>query len=107
MRVLYLDHDAADDADAGLRVRELRLHLPGTRHLLLSPPGRGLTHRYGTQLVTDYDGTQLVTDYETCFCGSGMFIQDPTFFHPGPASKNLSILTQKWFLSSRKYVPGC
>ncbi len=31
----------------------------------------------------------------------------PTFFHPGSASKNLSMLTQKWFLSSRKYDPGC
>jgi len=35
-----------------------------------------------------------------------MFIPDP-----GSASKNLSILTQKkqkkWFLSSRKYDPGC
>ncbi len=48
-------------------------------------------------------------------CGSGMFIPDPTFFHPGSelspfripdpgsASKNLSILTP----SSRKYDPGC
>ncbi len=36
-------------------------------------------------------------------------IQNPgsEFFHPGSASKNLSILTQKWFLSSRKYNPGC
>ncbi len=34
-------------------------------------------------------------------------IPDPTFFHPGSASKNLSILTKKkWFLSSRKYDPG-
>ncbi len=56
-------------------------------------------------------------------CGCGMFIPDPTFFHPGSririvsipdsgsASKNLSILTpkkpKKWFLSSRKYDPGC
>ncbi len=43
-------------------------------------------------------------------CGSGMFIPDPgsDVFHPGSASKNLSILTQqKWFLSSRKYDPGC
>ncbi len=43
-------------------------------------------------------------------CGSGMFIPDPTFFHPG-SSKNLSILTPKkakiWFLSSKKYDPGC
>ncbi len=28
-------------------------------------------------------------------CGSGLFIPDQTFFHPGSASKNLSILTQK------------
>ena len=50
-------------------------------------------------------------------------IPDPTFFHPGSrirtvsipdpgsSSKNLSILTQKkaikWFLSSKKYDPGC
>jgi hypothetical protein len=30
------------------------------------------------------------------------------YFHPECASKNLNILTQeKWFLSSRKYDPGC
>ncbi len=55
-------------------------------------------------------------------CRSGMFIPDPNFsfpdpnfFHPGSvffpspgsASKNLSILTQKLFLCSRKYDPGC
>ncbi len=50
-------------------------------------------------------------------------IPDPTFFHPGSrirtvsipdpgsSSKNLSILTpkkaKKWFLSSKKYDPGC
>jgi hypothetical protein len=50
-------------------------------------------------------------------------IPDPTFFHPGfrirtvsipdpgSASQNLSFLTpknqKKWFLSSRKYDPGC
>ncbi len=54
-------------------------------------------------------------------CGSGMFIPDPTFFHPGSrirtvsipdpgsSSKNLSILTpkkaKKWFLSAIKYDP--
>ncbi len=38
----------------------------------------------------------------------GMFIPDPTFSHPGSASKKLSILTpKKWFLSSRKYDLGC
>jgi hypothetical protein len=36
-----------------------------------------------------------------------MFIPDPKAFHPGSASKNLSILTPKLFLSSRKYDPGC
>ncbi len=55
--------------------------------------------------------------------GSGMFIPDPTFFHPGSrirtvsipdpgsSSKNLSILTpkkaKKSFLSSKKNDPGC
>jgi hypothetical protein len=38
--------------------------------------------------------------------GSGMFIPDP-----GSSSKNLSNLTpkkaKKWFLSSKKYDPGC
>jgi hypothetical protein len=45
-----------------------------------------------------------------------MFIPDPgsDFFSipdPGSSSKNLSILTptkaKKWFLSSKKYDPGC
>jgi hypothetical protein len=40
-------------------------------------------------------------------CGFGMFIPDPAFFHPGSASKNLSILTQKSGLNSRKYYMGC
>ncbi len=60
--------------------------------------------------------------YKQC-CGSGMFIPDPgsNFFpsrirtvsipDPGSSSKNLSILTRKkakkWFLSSKKYDPGC
>ncbi len=42
--------------------------------------------------------------------GSELFssrIPDPKFFHPGSASNNASILTQKIvFLSSRKYDPG-
>jgi hypothetical protein len=45
------------------------------------------------------------------YLGSGFSpsrIPDPNFFHPGTASKNLSILTpKKWFLSSGKYVLGC
>ncbi len=41
-------------------------------------------------------------------CGSGLFfVPYPNFFHPGSASINLSILTQKVVLSSRKYVPDC
>jgi hypothetical protein len=54
--------------------------------------------------------------------GSGMFfpIPNPTFFHPGSriricsipdpgfASKELQYFNpKKWFLSSRKYNPGC
>jgi hypothetical protein len=35
-----------------------------------------------------------------------LFIPEPNFFHPGSASKNLSILTPKLLLSSRKYDPG-
>jgi hypothetical protein len=50
-------------------------------------------------------------------CGSGMFIPDPTCFHPGseffhPGSwiriKELKYFNPtKWFPSSRKYDPGC
>jgi hypothetical protein len=48
------------------------------------------------------------------FVGRKMNVADPgslsrnrIFFHPGSASKNKSILTQKLFLSSRKYYQGC
>ncbi len=38
-------------------------------------------------------------------------IPEPNCLHPGSALKNFSILTpknqKKWFLSSRKYDPGC
>jgi hypothetical protein len=41
-------------------------------------------------------------------CGSGMFIPDPNFFHPGSSSKNFKYFNpKKWFLSSRKYDSGC
>jgi hypothetical protein len=63
-------------------------------------------------------------------CGSGMFIPYPTFFHPGSRIRLFSIpdpnclhpgsrilikkckyfnpkKTKKWFLSSKKYEPGC
>ncbi len=43
------------------------------------------------------------------FCGSRMFILDPKFFHPGSASKNLSITVypKKLVLSFGKYDLGC
>ncbi len=58
----------------------------------------------------------------SCICnkqcgGSGINIRirlfsipDPNCLHPVSSSKNLSILTpkaKKWFLSSKKYDPGC
>ncbi len=43
----------------------------------------------------------------TSVADPGCLIPDPNFFHPGTSSKNLCILTQKLFLSSRKYDPGC
>ncbi len=65
----------------------------------------------------------LLTVGSSQCCGSGMFIPDPgSDFFPsrirtvsipdlGSSSKNLSILTpqksKKWFLSSKKYDPGC
>ncbi len=47
------------------------------------------------------------------WCGSGMFIPDPTFFHPGSRiwifciPDSIKVFTKKLFLSSRKYDPGC
>jgi hypothetical protein len=35
-------------------------------------------------------------------------IPDPKFFHPGSASKEFQYFNpKKWFLSSKKYDPGC
>jgi hypothetical protein len=51
---------------------------PPSYHVPASP-----LHRYRT--------------YKAQCCGSGRFIPDPNFFHPGSTSKNLSILTQKLF----------
>jgi hypothetical protein len=57
--------------------------------------------------------------------GSGMFISDPTFFHPGSRIPDPNCLhpgsrilikefkyfnpkkAKKWFLNSKKYYPGC
>jgi hypothetical protein len=51
------------------------------------------------------------------YCGSGMFIPDSNFFHSGSGSELFPsririkefkyFNTKKWFLSSRKYDPGC
>ncbi len=43
-------------------------------------------------------------------CGSGIFIPDPNFFHPGSRIRIKEFKffnSKKWFLSSRKYDPGC
>jgi hypothetical protein len=45
----------------------------------------------------------------TCF-GSGMFILDPNCFHPGSRIRVKEFKyfnPKKWFISSRKYDPGC
>ncbi len=66
-----------------------------------------LLSRYGTYLPA-------VLRIRDVYPGSDFFpsrIPDPNCLHPGSSSKNLSILTQnkpkKWFLSSKKYDPGC
>jgi hypothetical protein len=43
-------------------------------------------------------------------CGSGMFIPDPNCFYPGSRIRVKEFKyfnTKKWFLSTRKYDPGC
>jgi hypothetical protein len=51
----------------------------------------------GFMFVTPMSRSSSVDIFLEQCCGSGMFIQDPTFSisDPGSASKNLSILTQK------------
>jgi hypothetical protein len=44
-------------------------------------------------MTEDFFQGQSNNSFYQC-CGSGMFIPDPNFFHPGFASKNLSIFTQ-------------
>ncbi len=42
------------------------------------------------------------------YCGFGMFIPEPIFFHPGSASKNIHYFNPKNnLISFRKYVSGC
>ncbi len=46
--------------------------------------------------------TVNITASQQC-CGSGMFILDPNFFY----LEFQYFIPQKWFLSTRKYDPGC
>jgi hypothetical protein len=91
----------------------------------LSPSGMYLSHKLSPSGMYRVPVSQTVSIFFHILqcCGSGMFIPDPTFFHPssrirsvsipdpGSSSKNLSILTpkkpKKWFLSSKKFDPGC
>jgi hypothetical protein len=64
--------------------------------------------------IRNTQATLPVLRIRDVYPGSDFFpsrIPDPICLHLGSASKNLSILTQKkpkkWFLSSRKYDPGC
>jgi hypothetical protein len=54
----------------------------------------------------------LLRDTDHHCCGSGMFIPDPNFFHPGselfPSRIRIKYFNpKKSFLSSQKYDPGC
>ncbi len=82
------------------------------------PTGSGMHFCSRINTAVTYIEPKSPPDPPLQCCGSGMFIPDPTFsipdpncLHPGSASKNLSILApkkpKKWFLSSRKYDPGC
>jgi hypothetical protein len=55
--------------------------------------------RLSSVLWSGDNRVSISSGYIQC-CGSGMFIPDPNFFHPGSASKN-------WFLSPRKYNSDC
>ncbi len=61
---------------------------------------QSLSAHLGQLFQENVDDVQLETwklntgTWRQC-CGSGMFIPDPNFFHPGSGSKNLRILTQK------------
>jgi hypothetical protein len=66
-------------------------------------------YRYLTVSVADPGCLSRIPD--PTFFRSGSRIRTVSIPDPGSASKNLGILTQKkpkhWFLSSRKYDPGC
>jgi hypothetical protein len=46
-------------------------------------------------LVPKHKKVQFITANHSLCCGYGIVIPDPNFFHPGSASKNVSILSQK------------
>jgi hypothetical protein len=68
--------------------------------------GRSRNIRPQESLVL-YNYLQMTLYFSVLRIRDVWFIPDPNFFHPGSALKNLGILTQKLFLSSRKYDPGC
>ncbi len=54
--------------------------------------------------------TSRWSKYKYQCCGSGTFIPNPTFFHPGSRIRIKEFKyfnPKKWFLSSRKYDQGC
>jgi hypothetical protein len=92
----------------------------GMYKIRIRDPGKTFRIQHCRLHNKDFKG--LTIHFNQC-CGSGMFIPDlgsdffpsripdPNCLHPGSASKNLSILfiltEKKWFLSFRKYDPGC
>jgi hypothetical protein len=76
------------------------------------------THDYKTKVIVEQEEVVRISSIQCC--GSGMFIPDPTFFHPGSRIRTVSIpdphqrikyfnpnKSKKWFQSSKKYDPGC
>jgi hypothetical protein len=106
--------------------------ITGAGNANLSNKGYCISEFYGMLIFTFRIVSGTIPDPQHQCGGSGMFIPDPgsdflpsripdpTFYHPGsrirtvsipdPGS-SLSILTpkkaKKWFLSSKKYDPGC
>jgi hypothetical protein len=89
-------HDGPEELAAGIVPR---------RHLSRVELPLNIINRTVTHLFSNNSDPGCSSQIQCC--GSGMFIPDPNIFHPGSVLKNLSILNQKLFLSSRKYDPGC
>jgi hypothetical protein len=81
----------------------------GMKTIAIHNKARYGTVRYGTCIICKKSSVAdpgCLSDPGSDFFPSQ--IPDPNCLHPRSASKNLSILTpKKWFLSSRKYYPGC